>query len=93
MPPDVNEPVSTRRDLQFELFQRERAEQLAGAIHIGSPTAQRCIDEGLFWSHIELPVVRALLFRCCEAACQIEVEIDALFIGHSGLDLSCHLVG
>jgi hypothetical protein len=40
MAPYVNEPVSSRRHLQFQLFVRKLAEELAGAIHIGPPTSQ-----------------------------------------------------
>src|SRR5215469_3217300 len=39
--PNVDKPVSTRRDFQIQLFVGKGTEEFADPIHIRSPTAQR----------------------------------------------------
>src|SRR5260370_34878940 len=55
MAPNVDNSVSSRRDFQFQLFACERAEEFAGSIHVGSPTAEGRIEENSFRSHCSSP--------------------------------------
>src|SRR6266567_2668463 len=57
MAPNVDNSVSSRRDLQSHLFACERAKKLAGSIHVGSPTAEGGIEESLFRSHCSSPFI------------------------------------